>query len=116
MMIVLAIILAASSQLDRCLDSGEAAQGVTSAMSACFVADYRRRDAELNDVYRSTMRRLPPARRSALRAAQRAWLGQRDRACPIASAEGSGTIEMSNHPACLTAQTRRRITWLKRLR
>lgn len=43
-MIALALALAASDQLDRCLNAGEAAQGVTSAMSACFVADYRRAD------------------------------------------------------------------------
>ncbi|MGP7796699.1 lysozyme inhibitor LprI family protein [Sphingomonas sp. CLY1604] len=115
-MIALALMVAAPTALDRCLGSGAAAQGVTSAMSACFVADYRRADDRLNDVYRSTMKRLPPLRRSALRASQRAWLGQRDHACPLDTGNGVGTIETMNHPACLTAQTKRRTTWLTRLR
>lgn len=62
-MLVLVFALAASSPLDRCLDAGEAAKGVTSAMSACFVADYKRADAQLNATYSRTMRRLPAARR-----------------------------------------------------
>ncbi|MEH3123515.1 MAG: hypothetical protein PGN16_16350 [Sphingomonas phyllosphaerae] len=49
LMIALVLALAALDQLGRCLDTGEAARGVTSAMSACFVADYRRADARLND-------------------------------------------------------------------
>ena len=115
-MIVLAFMLAAPTPLDRCLDTGQAANGVTSAMSACFVADYKRQDARLNDIYRSTMRRLPPGRQLALRTSQRAWLVQRDRACPLDHSEGAGTIETVNHPACLTKQTKRRITWLGRFR
>lgn len=115
-MIALVLALAAPDQLNRCLDTGEAARGVTSAMSACFVADYRRADARLNDIYRSTMKRLPAARKAALRTSQRAWLIRRDRACPLDTSEGAGTIEMSNHPACLAKQTRLRITWLTRFR
>lgn len=115
-MIALALALAASDQLDRCLNAGEAAQGVTSAMSACFVADYRRADARLNETYRSTMGRLSTTRQSALRTSQRAWLAQRDRACPLDNSEGAGTIEMLNHPACLAKQTKQRTTWLSRFR
>ncbi len=115
-MIALVLALAAPNQLDRCLDTGEAARGVTSAMSACFVADYRLADARLNDVYRSTLKRLPAGRKAALRTSQRAWLIQRDRTCPLDTSEGAGTIEMSNHPACLAKQTRLRITWLTRFR
>lgn len=115
-MIALVLALAAPNQLDRCLDTGEAVRGVTSAMSACFVADYRRADARLNDVYRSTMKRLPAGRKAALRTSQRAWLVERDRACPLDTSEGAGTVEMSNHPACLSNETNRRVTWLTRFR
>ena len=115
-MIILAFALAASSQLDRCLNSGEAAQGVTPAMSACFVADFRRADATLNVTYTATMKRLPSSRQSALRISQRTWIKQRDRACPLDNSPGSGTIAMSNHPACLAKETRRRTAWLSRFR
>lgn len=115
-MLVLALALAAPSQLDRCLNAGEAAQGVTSAMSACFVADYKRADARLNATYSRTMKRLPAARWVTLRMSQRAWIRERDTACPLDESDGAGTIERLNHPACLTKQTTRRINWLMHYR
>jgi uncharacterized protein YecT (DUF1311 family) len=115
-MLVLVFALAASSPLDRCLKAGEAAKGVTSAMSACFVADYKRADAQLNATYTRTMKRLPAARRVALRTSQRAWIRERDAACPLDDRYGAGTIGTLNHPACLTKQTTRRIGWLMRYR
>lgn len=115
-MLMIALAFAATSQLDRCLDAGEAAQGVTSAMSACYVADYKRADAQLNLTYNATMKRLPAARRTTLRASQRAWIKTRDAACLLDERVGAGTIEMLNHPACLTKQTACRIGWLERFR
>ncbi|MGR6330240.1 lysozyme inhibitor LprI family protein [Sphingomonas sp. XXL09] len=116
-MLIVTLLLAASSpQLDRCLNSGEAARGVTPAMAACFGADYRRADARLNATYRATLRRLPPARQAALRQAQRGWIARRDAACPLQTGDGVGTIERLNHPACLTRETDRRTAWLARFR
>lgn len=115
-MLIMAFALAVSSQLDRCLSSGEAARGVTPAMSACFTDDFKRADATLNNTYKATMARLPRARQFKLRASQRAWIQQRDRQCPLDNSPGAGTIEMSNHPACLARQTRLRTTWLSRFR
>lgn len=116
LILALALTLAASSDLDRCLDTGDAAQGITPAMAACFAADYRRADGRLNRTYAATMKRLPSARRIALRASQRAWIKQRDAACPLDQGEGVGTIERLNLPACLTKQTDRRTAWLIRYR
>jgi uncharacterized protein YecT (DUF1311 family) len=115
-MLILALALLASPDLDRCLATGEAAQGVTPAMAACFAADYRRADERLNAAYRVTMKRLSPARQRMLRASQRAWIGKRDAACPLDTAPGAGTIERSNHPACLTKKTEQRTAWLARYR
>lgn len=114
--LALALALSTSPALDRCLNTGEAAQGVTPAMAACFGADYRRADARLNTTYAATMKRLSVARRAALRSSQRAWIKQRDRACPLQTGDGVGTIERLNHPACLTKQTDRRTAWLARYR
>lgn len=115
-MLALALALAATTQLDRCLNQGEAARGVTPAMSACYVADYKRADAQLNATYNAAMKRIPVARRAALRASQRAWIKTRDAACPLDDRVGAGTIEILNHPACLTKQTARRTLWLPRFR
>lgn len=115
-MLILALVLAGSTQLDRCLNSGDAAKGVTPAMSACFVDDYKRADARLNTVYKATMRRLPTSRQASLRASQRIWIGQRDRACPLDNDPGAGTIEALNHPGCLAKETRKRTVWLTKYR
>lgn len=115
-MLLFALMLAGSTPLGRCLNSGEAAMGVTSAMSACFVADYERADAQLNAAYRATMSRLPRPRQAALRTSQRAWIAERDRACPIDDTPGAGTIETLNHPGCLTKESERRTAWLREVR
>jgi uncharacterized protein YecT (DUF1311 family) len=112
-MLIFALTLAVSTPLDRCLNSGDAAMGVTPAMAACFVADYKRADARLNEVYRATMKRLPRSRQVVLRASQRTWIVQRDRACPINDAPGAGTIETLNHPGCLSKESERRTAWLE---
>jgi uncharacterized protein YecT (DUF1311 family) len=114
--LALAFALATSPELDRCLNTGDAARGETAAMAACFGADYRRADARLNAAYRATMKRLPAKRQAALRTSQRGWIRQRDGACPLDRSNGAGTIERLNHPACLTKQTDRRTTWLARFR
>ncbi|WP_203311065.1 lysozyme inhibitor LprI family protein [Sphingomonas beigongshangi] len=115
-MFILALALAGVSTLDRCLASGDAARGVTDAMAACYDADYRRADAELNATYRTTMRRLTPSRQAVLRAAQRQWIARRDAACPLDLSPGAGTIVRLDHPACLSKQTVTRIAWLRRYR
>lgn len=115
-MLTFALALASSTQLDRCLNSGEAARGVTPAMAACYGEDYKRADAVLNATYHSVLNRLPPSRQVALRASQRAWIITRDKACPLDEDPGAGTIERLNHPACLTKQTTQRTAWLRRYR
>jgi uncharacterized protein YecT (DUF1311 family) len=81
-------------------------------MAACYVADYKRADAQLNATYDAAIKRVPVARRAALRA----WIRTRDAACPIDDRVGAGTIETLNHSAWLTKQTTRRTSWLTRFR
>lgn len=69
-----------------------AAGGVTVKLRACDVAELRRRDAALNQVYTELMRTLPPLRRERLRAAERAWIGFRDAECAFrTTAEAGGS-------------------------
>ncbi len=51
LILALALTLAGSPDLDRCLNTGEAAQGITPAMAACFGADHKRADGRLNRTY-----------------------------------------------------------------
>lgn len=112
-MLLFSLALAALSPLDTCLNSGEALQGITSAMAACYGDDYKRADLTLNKEYRSLLERLSVSRQAALRTSQRAWIIARDKVCPLDEEPGAGTIEQLNHPACLAEQTKRRITWLR---
>lgn len=115
-MILLALALAASPQLDRCLDSGAAARGNNQAMAACFAADHKRADDRLNRAYRAALRRLPASRRAALRTSERAWIRQRDATCARTLGPDKGLIQRVNYPACLTRETDRRTAWLARQR
>ena len=101
------------SELDACLDSGEAAQGVTTAMAACLGAEYERQDARLNRAYQAAMARQDEAQKGQLRQAQRAWIRYRDESCR----EGAtgGTIDRLNGPSCMIERTKQRAGELEAL-
>ena len=113
-MLLLAFALAASPALDRCLNSGEAARGVTPAMAACFADDYKRADGELNRAYGAAMQRLSKRRKATLRTSQRAWIKRRDATCAAKLGPDKGTIQQLNYPNCLAKETRARTAWIKR--
>ncbi|MEH6665690.1 MAG: hypothetical protein V7678_12620, partial [Brevundimonas sp.] len=52
------IAAARSPELTRCLESGDAANGVSAAMGRCFNAELRRQDGCLNAAYRTAMAAL----------------------------------------------------------
>jgi len=73
----------------RCLsDSG----GVTPAMQDCLDAEYAYQDRRLNQVYRRLIQRLSKPDAARLRERQRAWIGQRDRACDPGARPGQGQL------------------------
>ncbi len=105
-----------SPAYDRCMKTGDAAQGVDPAMLACGHDEQVRQDARLNARYRAVMARLDTAGKQRLRASERAWIKTRDRTCdPVFSATG-GTIDRLNGSGCLLEQTIRRRLWLQRYR
>lgn len=83
--------------------------------SKCFYDALQRNDRRLNDIYRQVMNALEPESKTALRAAQRAWITYRDSAC-AAEAESyrGGTAMGMVRTACLEALTRERIRSLER--
>jgi len=102
---------------DRCLNTGEAAQGVTPAMRQCNADELAIQDARLNEAYRMAMQRLSPQRRSALRASERSWITTRDRKCRAeAERGGGGTMTPVLLGGCLLAETIARTIWLERYR
>ena len=53
----------------------------TLQINECLAKELKKADAELNGVYRSTMKKLEGADAALLRKAQRAWLVYRDAQC-----------------------------------
>ncbi len=106
-----------TADYNRCMNSGDAANGVTSAMLDCTVAEYKRQDARLNDAYRVAMARLSPARGSALRTAQRRWLAERDPGCRRkAKPSEGGTIWGIVMTGCQTDETIKQTMWIETYR
>lgn len=97
---------ARSPELARCLDSGNAAKGVSVAMGGCFNAELKLQDARLNAAYRDAMARRDAAGQARLRVEERAWIRQRDAGC--AEAATGGTIDQVEIPACHLDETVRR--------
>lgn len=96
-------------ELKACLNTGDAASGVSLAMGGCVHAELEIQDARLNEVYRTAMARRTPSQKAALRKEQRAWIKRRDSDCQ-AEATG-GTIDLVDVPHCILDETvRRRMT------
>jgi uncharacterized protein YecT (DUF1311 family) len=98
-----------SPELDACLNSGDAAKGVSVAMGACVRDELAVQDARLNAAYKSAMAKRGPAEQAKLRIEERAWIKRRDAECE--GQRTGGTIDMVEVPMCLVHETvRRRIT------
>lgn len=98
----------------QCLDTGSAAQGVTTAMVDCIVAELRLQDGALNAEYQRVMSVLPAPQAVLLRARQRRWINERDGKCRAAASSG-GSIDRLNGPACVLQETVRRTIELERI-
>lgn len=121
--VLLILVLGSSSVLAQGQPNCNDPQTQTE-MNICAGLDYKAADAELNRIYRSVVARmknidadLPPQLRGAekaLRAAQRAWIPYRDKACESYGflARG-GTMESMLVGTCLTDVTRNRIKELQ---
>lgn len=82
--------------------------------SNCMVAALKQADMDLNGAYRAIMAALDAREQASLRAAQRAWITYRDRACeaeaePYRGRSGAGLARL----ACLEVATRHRTAFMK---
>jgi len=97
-----------------CLNSGDAAAGVTPAMVDCIAEELKVQDERLNLQYATAMHSLPPNEALKLRDEQRQWIKDRDAKCQAAAASG-GTIDRLNGPSCLLDETILRTIALERV-
>jgi uncharacterized protein YecT (DUF1311 family) len=91
---------------EACLNSGDAAKGVSVAMGACVREELAAQDARLNAAYKSAMAKRGPAEQAKLRIEERAWIKRRDAECE--QQRTGGTIDMVEIPSCLLNETIRR--------
>lgn len=70
-----------SGEYNRCMSSGDAGDGVTSAMEECSQSELARQDGRLNRAYGAAMTRRDESQKAALRTEQRAWIKRRDSKC-----------------------------------
>ena len=87
----------------------------TVEMRNCVGKEYKKADAELNSVYKQLMSKLgDEGQRSALRAAQQAWIKYRDGNCEFeAYLNRGGTIYPVIYTGCLSAMTTARTKELR---
>ena len=96
------------------MSSGEAADGVTSAMLDCIHAEAQRQDAALNQAYKMVMARLKSDQQATLRSSERAWISTRDKDCnEAAEEEAGGTLAVVIHDGCLLDETIKRTMYLE---
>lgn len=115
MLIALLLLAAAqnASAFDVCLNSGEAANGIQSAMQRCVDEEFYRQDARLNRAYKARMAVLPAPRKVVLRGLQRQWILDRDRRCRV---RDNGQMSRFNAADCKATMTASRTRWLERYR
>jgi uncharacterized protein YecT (DUF1311 family) len=82
----------------------EKSNGATVAMINCMLAETRRQDARLNEVYKRLISKLATERKNALIEAQRAWIKFRDANCGFyADPEGGSSARMAANECILNA-------------
>lgn len=89
-----------------CMESGDAAKGVTVAMADCVAAELKIQDERLNGAYKSAMGKRDAAGQAVLRDEERAWIKTRDATCDALAAGGS--IDAIVIPNCVLDETIRR--------
>lgn len=105
-----------SKQFDRCMDSGYARMGATSAMLDCWSDEIDHRDKVLNEAYRSLARTLPSVQRRQLQTSERLWIAKREEICLKAAREdpdAGASLGRFAYPSCILNETNKRILWLK---
>lgn len=114
-LLIVAALLASNTSYQACMARVDHRALGNNQMLECATADMDRADGALNARYQAVMRRLPAARRAALRRDERHWIGQRRARCLAARDDPAPTSEI-NRMRCLVRETDQRTAYLSRLR
>lgn len=87
-----------------------------SDMNQCAGAEYKKADAQLNNVYKKVMARAEAAQKTQLKAAQNAWIKFRDTECAFqTSAAEGGSIHSMMVANCMQVKSQARTKELEAL-
>ncbi len=96
-----------------CMDAGDAAAGVDSAMMECASQELLKQDKRLNDEYRKAMAKATSPQKVKLRDLQRSWIAERDKKCgEFVDTEYPGTLDRLLEVQCILGETADRANWL----
>lgn len=88
--------------------------GTQAEMNACADKDYKRADAELNQVYQSLRSQQPKSGKQALESAEAAWISFRDLDCAFAGSQfEGGSVEPMVYSGCMSDRTKTRVKELQ---
>ena len=100
-------------QYEKCLSSGDAGLGITSAMINCGVEALTRYNKLLDARYAILLSITPARQRPALQRSTARWSATYGRPCFTAAERKGGTAgSLTTHP-CLMEKTARRIEWIE---
>lgn len=103
-----------TKEFEVCMNSGEAAQGITVGIMDCLGLENDAQDRRLNAIYKEVMGSLDQAGKSDLRDLQRQWIKDRDATCHKASdEEGGGSLSAIILSGCFLDETVKRTVWLE---
>jgi uncharacterized protein YecT (DUF1311 family) len=106
-----------TAAFDACMNSGDAAKGITVGMLDCIHAEIHRQDVRLNRAYQSLMARLDPVRRQKLRRSERAWINHREANCTRdARDQEGGTTWLLIYNQCIAVEEQFRANFLEHYR
>ena len=106
-----------SRDYNRCLNSGDAVNGVTSGIMECNSAEIDMQDAKLNQAYKMVMIGLSAPEKTTLRVSERTWITRRDAYCrKESSREAGGSAEGIIYSGCILDETIKRTIWLEAYR
>jgi uncharacterized protein YecT (DUF1311 family) len=106
-----------SAIFDQCMNTGEAARGISSAMNDCTFAEMELQDKRLNQAYKERMARLNSKQKLGLRNEERRWIKSRKKDCDaVYDSYQGGSIAPLVYGTCMIDTTIARTIWLEKFK
>ena len=102
-----------SPEFRKCMDAVDLAAFKNTQWTACYEAELKRQDSQLNAVYQKVQKAATPELKQALLKGQRAWLAYRNTWCSYEELTPVAPGGSVNKTACLVDLTIAQITRLK---